>query len=184
MRSLRCSVILGVGLLGGCYVVDRPYYELTVPGGSTTGENPSGSVLQIPIAEEIRLDVRALCYAVPGPDMSEGDSCDVWIYAFGARADGLTFTDLQFTADVIDPQGAQITAHAIDPDFGEPPADYGRRTWPARAMVDLEYEDPPRQFILNLPRITVDSETYQAPAVTFTYQSSIEVVPVWRANGL
>jgi hypothetical protein len=134
------------------------------------------SRLTIPIADDMLLSVMALCYA-RGPRDSASEPCDVWIYAFGSGADSFGFTNLDFTVDVVDPPSAQIELQAGIPDFGEPPQDYETRTWPAKAWVDLSYEDVPQQFMLNLPPFTVDSDSYQAPSVTFTFTRNVDIVP-------
>jgi hypothetical protein len=169
-------VLISVGLLGGCEIVDRPYYKLSAPDGTVTRESAVFSTLQIPMAEEILLGVGVLCYAVAPPlDMSAGDPCNVLIYASGSGADDFRFANLQFTAEVVDPQGTQIVVRALSQNFGEPPPEYGSCAWPLKAQVYLSYEDEPQQFILHLPPFTINSSTYEPPSVTFTYQRNADV---------
>ena len=165
-----------LGLLCGCSVVNRPYYKLSAPGGALTRETSAFVVLDIPLADDLKLSVLSLCNAIPGPSMAAGDPCDIWVYAFGSAADEFKFESMQFSVHSIEPPEMPMAADASHPDFGvPPPSPGGSRTWPAKAFVDLEYSGAPQQFLLNVPRIFVGDRSYMPPPVTFSYEENVDV---------
>ena len=173
MSNFRSVLLLALCLLGGCDVVDRPYYKLSALGGTVTRESPSLSQLGIPIGEEIQLSVSVLCYALaPQRDFSAGDPCEIGVYATASPADDVQFTSVGFTAEVIDPPGSEIVAQGRIPDFLDVPSlRFGRAT----TFVDLNFDDVPQRFLLHLPVLSINGTVYELPAVTFTYEENIDI---------
>ena len=178
MNKFRCIGLSALCLLGGCDVVDRPYYKLSAPDGTVVRETAAVSQLQIPIGQEIELGFTVLCYALAPPrDFSAGDSCEIGVYA--SSAEEIQFTSMDFSAEAVDPPGMEMAAEARIPDFlSASAARNSSRPFRETVIVDLSYDDAPQQFLLHLPALATENTVYEPPSVTFTYQDNIDIDPV------
>jgi len=188
-RVLRWLIpVAVVALLFGSCIRKWPHYEVTVPGGYVTEtrmfmRGTWGEQAHLPIRNDAELAVRTICYP-PEPDGYQ--HCHLIIELRTKRPMQISFNEGAFVA-------RQPSNHETRFDSGPSRTiradcsaeQFAEDTWcvAVTAPVLLDYEQPPRQFELLIPSITIEGEELTVPPIRFEYDDSFayQFVP-WITN--
>ena len=153
--------------LTSCMLVDWPYYEPYVLGGKVI--NRGGPLyrksVEVLILSDVKINAMTLC----GPRKSDGyQGCHILIERFYPAK----FAKQEFVVR----------------DRDNPEVRYDAKTWETSGFspggkitltINLNYEMPPKQFILQLPPLIIDGKPHKIPEILFTYKENTELVPIF-----